>query len=182
MLKSANFVAFLERLTGIDHIVPDPRFYGSGVHVIAEGGFLGVHADFNWSPALKLHRRVNAFVMLNPDWDEDWGGHLEFWNKDMTQCHERIAPHLGRFAVFSTTDFTYHGHPNPLKCPKSRARRSMALYYYTTDRPDNECIESDCTTHNTFTLHKDIKGDCEVCTDPGCNFLPTENNVIKAHS
>jgi 2OG-Fe(II) oxygenase superfamily len=179
VLKSANFVGFLERLTGIEHIVPDPRFYGSGVHVIAKDGYLGVHADFNWNPGLALHRRVNCFVFLNPDWDEEWGGHLEFWNKEMDQCHQRIAPHMGRFAVFSTTDFTYHGHPNPLATPDDRARRSMALYYYTATRPAYECINEDCTGHNTVTLHQDIKGDCHDCHDPNCNALPKKDVVVQ---
>jgi hypothetical protein len=40
--------------------------------------------------------------------------------------------------VFATTDFAYHGHPDPLTCPTDRARRSMALYYYTNGRPASE--------------------------------------------
>jgi hypothetical protein len=26
---------------------------------------------------------------------------------------------------------SYHGHPDPLLCPKNRVRKSIALYYYT---------------------------------------------------
>lgn len=40
--------------------------------------------------------------------------------------------------VFSTTDFSYHGYPDPLQCPPSRTRNSIALYYYTKERPAGE--------------------------------------------
>ena len=47
--------------------------------------------------------------------------------------------------VFATTSTAYHGHPEPLTCPPERARRSMALYYYTNGRPDEEVQEAHST-------------------------------------
>jgi hypothetical protein len=41
-------------------------------------------------------------------------------------------------AIFSTTDFSWHGHPDKLTCPPDRSRKSLALYYYTNGRPDSE--------------------------------------------
>jgi len=40
--------------------------------------------------------------------------------------------------VFGTTDFTFHGHPNPLQCPEGMTRKSLALYYFTNGRPSEE--------------------------------------------
>jgi len=37
-------------------------------------------------------------------------------------------------------DFSYHGHSSPLTCPKGRSRRSVAMYYYTRDRPGENGI------------------------------------------
>jgi len=59
----------------------------------------------------RLHRRVNVFVYLNADWPEHYGGHLELWNRNMTRCHRRIAPTIGRFVAFSSSDYSFHGHP-----------------------------------------------------------------------
>src|SRR4051812_7718561 len=50
------FVDFLERLTGITGLVPDPYLLGGGLHQIEPGGFLDVHADFNVHPRTRLHR------------------------------------------------------------------------------------------------------------------------------
>src|SRR5262249_32533251 len=74
-LNSSAFVRFLEELTGIPHLIPDPYFVGGGLHQIEKGGFLKIHADFNYHDKLKLYRRLNLLVYLNKDWSEDYGGH-----------------------------------------------------------------------------------------------------------
>jgi hypothetical protein len=129
---------FLERLTGIEGLVPDPYFGGAGPHQIVPGGYLAVHADFNWHPKMKLDRRLNLLVYLNKEWREEYGGHLELWNADVTECGQKILPLFNRTVVFSTTDTSFHGHPRPLACPPDRTRKSMSLYYYTNGRPEEE--------------------------------------------
>ncbi len=132
------FIDFLEELTGISGLIPDPHFSGGGLHQIRQGGFLKVHADFNRHARLQLDRRLNVLIYLNKDWDESYGGALELWNEDMTAAERTVAPLFNRLAVFATTSTAYHGHPVALTCPPDRARRSIALYYYTNGRPDDE--------------------------------------------
>lgn len=129
---------FLEQMTGIEGLIPDPYFGGAGPHQILPGGFLKIHADFNWHPILKLDRRLNLLVYLNQDWDEAYGGHLELWDAGMNGCEQKILPLFNRTVVFSTTDFSFHGHPHPLACPPGRSRKSVSLYYYSNGRPDAE--------------------------------------------
>lgn len=136
--NSAPFVNFLEQLTGIEGVITDPHLYGGGLHQIEPGGFLKVHADFNWYDRLKLDRRLNLLLYLNRDWDEAWGGHLELWDAAMTRSEARILPVANRCVIFSTTSDANHGHPDPLRCPADRTRRSMALYYYSNGRPAAE--------------------------------------------
>lgn len=166
-LKSSTFTSFLEQLTAIPDIIADPHFRGSGMHFTASGGNLNIHADFNKYSRFNLDRRVNSFVFLNPDWKEEFGGHLELWSPDMKSCYQRILPTLGRFVVFSSTDFSYHGHPQPLATPSERARRSMALYYYTNGRPANECLNGDCSGSGHSTLFQKPSG-CQLCEDLTC--------------
>lgn len=132
------FIEFLERLTGILGLLPDPHYYGGGLHQIRTGGFLKLHADFNRHRRLNVDRRLNGLLYLNDDWSEEWGGHLELWNTTMSACEQRILPVFNRFVLFTTTDDANHGHPDPLRCPPDRTRRSMALYYYTNGRPEHE--------------------------------------------
>jgi hypothetical protein len=137
-LNGFEMLLFLEALTGIEGLIPDPYFGGGGLHQIESGGFLKIHTDFNVHPKLKLDRRVNMLVYLNRDWREEWGGHLELWNASMTECRQRIAPLFNRTVVFSTTDTSLHGHPRPLTTPTGITRKSVSLYYYTAGRPEEE--------------------------------------------
>jgi Rps23 Pro-64 3,4-dihydroxylase Tpa1-like proline 4-hydroxylase len=77
-------------------------------------------------------------IYLNRNWREEYGGHLELWSRDMKAAERKILPVFGRCVVFSTTDFAYHGHPEPLTCPEGTTRKSLALYYYTNGRPEEE--------------------------------------------
>jgi hypothetical protein len=137
-LNSAALLQFLESLTGIGGLVSDPYFEGGGLHQIERGGFVKIHADFNVHPKLRLERRLNLLIYLNRDWKEEYGGHLELWNHAMTRCEKRILPLFNRCVIFSTTDRAFHGHPEPLTCPAGMTRKSLALFYYSNGRPEEE--------------------------------------------
>lgn len=137
-LNSATFLRFLEVLTGIDGLISDPYFAGGGLHQIERGGYLKIHADFNRHPKFGLERRLNLLLYLNDGWQEEYGGQLELWDKEMTHAVQRILPVFNRCVIFNTTDFSYHGHPEPLTCPEGMTRKSLALYYYSNGRPAAE--------------------------------------------
>lgn len=137
-LNSEPVLTFLEQLTGITGLIADPYYSGGGLHQILPGGHLGIHADFNSHDRLQLDRRLNLLLFLNEDWHEDYGGHLELWRADMSECARRVLPIFGRCVIFSTTDNSLHGHPDPLRCPPGRTRKSLATYYFTAGRPEAE--------------------------------------------
>lgn len=132
--NSGPVLRFLEGLTGISGLIPDPYFSGGGFHEISRGGLLGVHADFRINDKLHLERRLNLLIYLNPGWKEEWGGQLELWDKKMQSCRSKVFPLLNRCVVFSTDADSFHGHPDPLNTPDHIKRRSMALYYYTSSQ------------------------------------------------
>lgn len=131
--NSYPFVHFLETLTGIEGLIPDPHFHGGGLHQILPGGKLDVHADFNYHGGLRLYRRLNALLYLNKGWKPSYNGYLELWNRDMTRCVQSIEPVFNRCVVFNTDSHSHHGHPVPLACPDGVTRKSLAFYYYTRD-------------------------------------------------
>ena len=150
--NSGPFIAFLEALTGIPHLLPDPHLLGGGVHLVGPGGHLGVHADFNWHPALQAHRRLNLLLYLNERWDPAWGGDLELWSTDAARRERSIAPLHNRAVVFDTRSDTFHGHPAPLATPDGIWRRSIAMYYYTTTRPPEQLREPHGTRYKGLHL------------------------------
>jgi len=129
------FVAWLERLTGIKGLRPDPSLEGGGMHQTPSGGHLNIHADFTGHPHHPTwQRRVNVILYLNEGWHDEWGGALELWNRDMTRCVERIAPVFNRVAIFNTDQDSFHGLPDPIRCPADVTRKSLALYYFTDEQ------------------------------------------------
>ncbi|MBI1859962.1 MAG: 2OG-Fe(II) oxygenase [Deltaproteobacteria bacterium] len=136
-MNAPPFLAFLERLTGITGLIADPDLIGGGLHQIVPGGFLGIHADFNYHPKWRWDRRLNVLLFLNEGWQEEFGGHLELWDEKLS-ASKRVLPVFNRMVCFSTTDVSFHGHPEPLCCPSERTRKSLALYYYTKGRPRGE--------------------------------------------
>ncbi len=144
-MNSRPMLEFLEVLTGIPGVIPDPYYIGGGLHQIKPGGKLAVHADFNHHTRLNLERRINVLIYLNKDWKEEYGGHFELWNKEMTAAEQKLLPVFNRCAIFSTTSSSYHGHPDPLRCPPDRTRKSMATYYYSNGRPEEESRDAHST-------------------------------------
>ena len=169
ILNSKPFLMFLEKLTGIENLIPDPHLEGGGLHQILPGGLLKIHADFNKHSKTNLDRRLNLLVYLNKDWKEEYGGHFELWDKNMTTSHVKILPIFNRIAIFSTTSDSFHGHPDPLICPEDRSRKSIALYYYTNGRPDNE-VKEGLEKHSTIFVNR--AGQNEI-------LEYKENNIVK---
>jgi hypothetical protein len=144
-LNSIFFLGFLRELTGIPDLISDPYFDGAGLHETLPGGWLDVHADFNYHGAVFLDRRLNVLIYLNREWHEDWGGCLELWDRELRGCVKRIVPRFNRMVIFNTSDFSYHGHPEPVRCPPGVTRRSLALYYFSNGRPEAERSERHST-------------------------------------
>jgi 2OG-Fe(II) oxygenase superfamily len=156
LMNSQPFLEFLQHLTGIkETLIPDPYLEGGGYHQIKPGGFLKVHVDFHKHRLMNLDRRINVLVYLNEDWKEEYGGNFELWDKDMTKCVAKVAPLFNRLVVFSTTDYSWHGHPDPLTCPPDRSRRSLAMYYYTNGRPNDEISPENRTRITTTFTARD---------------------------
>ena len=133
-LYSEKFLTILSHITNINNLIPDYSLHGGGIHTVKRGGFLKIHSDFNFHSKLKLHRRLNLLLYCNKKWQNSWGGQFEMWDKFMNKCEAKVEPNLGRIVIFETNDLSFHGHPDPLKCPVDTSRKSIALYYYSQDR------------------------------------------------
>jgi Rps23 Pro-64 3,4-dihydroxylase Tpa1-like proline 4-hydroxylase len=130
VLSSPAWLDTLGKITGIDELAADEALDGGGMHIMRAGAHLDVHVDFNVSLETRLHRRLNILVFLNDRWDDDWGGRLELWDKNVQQRHHALLPISNRCAVFRTSELSFHG-VEKICCPEAFARRSFAAYYYT---------------------------------------------------
>ncbi len=140
-LNSGAVMKQMSRLTGIEKLISDPYYTGGGLNCTKRDGLLDVHVDGNWHHAMGIHRRLNVILYLNEVWDPQWGGALELWDDSLSKCVKSIDPVGNRLVIFETHDRTYHGHPNPLRCPPEESRKSLILYYYTAaSRPESQIV------------------------------------------
>ena len=139
------FLEALEKVTGVEGLIPDPYRRGGGLHFTGPGGKLAIHADFNKHFRYQLDRRLNIIIYLNRGWEHTNGGSLELWDQDMRQCCKSILPIFNRMVIFSTSPTSYHGQPEPVVGPPTLLRKSIAMYYYTNGRADSQAEREHAT-------------------------------------
>ena len=151
LVQSAEFLDLIGRITGIPELLYDPWYFGGGTHQNRNGQELDAHVDFNRHPVEKWHRRLNLIVYLNHEWNDAWGGSLEL-HSDPRSADDRITvitPLYNRAVIFETTEWSWHAFPR-IALPVDKqglTRKSVALYFYTKERPSDELADSHSTNN-----------------------------------
>lgn len=151
LIRTREFLDLVGRITGIDGLLYDPWYFGGGTHENRAGQDLDPHVDFNRHPVERWHRRLNLIVYLNHQWDDAWGGSLEL-HSDPRAADDRVTlvtPLYNRAVIFETTEWSWHGFSR-IAPPAERggvSRKSIALYFYTTQRPADELADAHSTIY-----------------------------------
>jgi len=133
-LHSQDFLRILERKFNLKNLLSDWKLFGGGLHESFRGGFLKIHSDFIHMRKSKLKRRLNLLLFLNSNWNENWGGAIELWDKKMISAKKIVPPKINNAVIFRTDFNSNHGFPEPINCPDNVTRKSLALYYYTQEK------------------------------------------------
>jgi len=156
LVKGKPFLDWLSAATGIPDLRYDPWYFGGGTHDNRHGQDLDPHVDFNRHPEDGSHRRLNLIVYLNHEWEDAWGGSLEL-HTDPRAADDRVTlvtPLFNRCVVFETTEWSWHGFSR-IDLPEDRrqlSRKSIALYFYTRERPPEELAP----THSTIYVDRPL--------------------------
>jgi hypothetical protein len=141
-ISSPRFSQEMQRLTGIEGLLYDPEYHGAGTHDNFSGQGMDAHVDFNLHRTTGYHRRFNAIIYLNKEWDEKWGGCLEVhknpWDleNDTTLSY---PPFFNHCVLFETNEYSWHGFERVQKPDgKELSRKSFTIYMYTKERPKEE--------------------------------------------
>lgn len=163
-LNSDEFNNAISQLTGIIGLRwGGESMYGGGTHENIIGAELDPHVDFNYDDRTKEHRRINLLLYLNKEWEEGWGGEFELHsdprdpNKNQIKS---ILPIFNRAVLMETSEKSWHGFPM-IKLPQNKghlSRKSLALYFYTKNRPQEEITGG----HGTFYIQRPLPASFSV--------------------
>ncbi len=133
-LSTPDTVALIEKITGVTQLEADPFLHGGGIHGHANGGKLDMHLDYSIHPLSGKERRFNLIIYLNEHWLPEYGGNLQLWDKDLLRCESQVPALFNSAVLFRTSDISFHGVPDPIKCPPGEMRKSLAVYYVSEPR------------------------------------------------
>ena len=155
-IRTDDFSRFMGKLTGIDDLLYDPEYHGAGTHDNMSGQGMDPHVDFNLHRTTGYHRRINAIIYLNEDWQEEWGGCLQVhknpWDpeNDWTKTY---LPTKNNCVLFETNEISWHGF-EPVRHPTNSniSRKSFTIYMYTKDRP----VAETASKHGTIYVPRPL--------------------------
>ena len=169
LIQSPEFLGKIEAITGISRLLYDPHYTGGGTHENRHGQDLDIHVDFNYHPKTQSHRRLNLILFLSPEWQAEWGGCLELhrdpWGAPEEDEVVTVVPLLNRCVIFETTETSWHGFRR-IAVPDERiSRKSLAIYYYTAERPAEETAAPHGTVYVPWRLPEKLKAGYTLTED-----------------
>ena len=184
LIQTPAFLQLIGQITDIHELQYDPHYFGGGTHENRSGQDLDPHVDFNLHPVTGGHRRLNLIVYLNEQWSDDWGGSLEL-HSDPRRADNQITlvtPLMNRAVIFETTEWSWHGFAriNPPAEHADVSRRSIALYFYTRERPAIERADPHSTIYVDRPLPAHLRAG-HTLSDDDAQILHTAINRRDQH-
>lgn len=128
-LSSNRIIDILRKITNINDLTYDEYLHGAGLHCHPKNGRLNVHLDYEKHPITGKERRLNVIYFLSKNWNKEWKGQNELWDKNASQCITKTDVVFNRAIIFRTNDISWHGLPEKIMCPENYYRKTLAFYY-----------------------------------------------------
>ena len=133
-LQDPRVISIIERITGINHQIPDPSLYAGGLSAMVKGHYLCPHIDNSHDGSRKVYRVLNSLYYVSPNWSIDDGGNLELWDKSVRK-NATIASLFNRLVIMETTPFSWH---SVSEVQTEKIRNCVSNYYFSSVSPTGE--------------------------------------------
>ena len=68
-------------------------------------------------------------------------------NEKGLEVKQAIPPEINTSVIFNTDHKSIHGHPFPMKLPENISRDSIAIYYYSSNKPEDFVLAKNTFWH-----------------------------------
>ena len=128
--QDPRVVGLFEKITGIVGFIPDNHLYAGGISLMSEGCFLNPHLDNSHDKDRELWRGANLLYYVTPDWEQEYGGNLELWDKRPDSMGDKPNEIFSKFnrLAFMVTDHTSWHSVNKVRYPGNRC--CISNYYF----------------------------------------------------
>lgn len=126
--QAAPVVDLIARITGIGELLPDDKLYAGGVSLMAQGHYLNPHLDNSHDLSRANYRALNLLYYVTPDWRDEYGGHLELWDRGPGQPQRTLHSRFNRLVVMQTDERSWH---SVSKVTHAGARCCVSNYYFS---------------------------------------------------
>lgn len=123
-----KIVSLMEQITGHTPLHADPMLYAGGISSMEQGCFLNPHLDNSHNKDRTLWRSLNLLYYISPDWQENFGGHLELWPGGMQKPQTVVESRFNRLVVMQTHHHSLHS-VSPVV--GNAARHCISNYYFS---------------------------------------------------
>jgi len=170
---SPEMLRYLEKITGLKKLIPDP-FYNTDYgyyHIIGSGGVLGSHVDHSRHSSLRIPHVLNLVVYITTGWSEKDGGALCLYDSTGKNIEKRIFSEENRAVIFSCTPTAFHG-VEPISDSCDKRRHSLYFAYYSVDNLSKEGTEG-------FPSIQKAKSNEDENSNYGTYFIVPIKDLIK---
>ena len=131
--QDPRVVTLVGEITGLREIEPDVDLYAGGVSAMPKGNYLKPHLDNSHDKDQQRYRVLNLLYYATPEWQEEYGGSLELWDRGPKGQPRSIPSLFNRLVLMITHRTSWH---SVSEVRHEGVRTCVSNYYFSPISPD----------------------------------------------
>jgi Rps23 Pro-64 3,4-dihydroxylase Tpa1-like proline 4-hydroxylase len=132
--QDPSVVEIIGEITCLKALEPDAELYAGGVSAMVRGSYLKPHLDNSHDSKRQRYRALNLLYYVTPDWQPEFGGSLEVWDRGPSGVPRPFPALFNRLVVMATNRNSWHSVSEIV----GDARRCcVSNYYFSEVSPDD---------------------------------------------
>lgn len=128
--QDEKIVNLIGEICAVEALFPDDMLYAGGLSLMGENQFLNPHLDNSHGAERKRWRVLNLLYYVSPNWQLEYGGHLELWPDGPNGYPVLVESKFNRLIVMATHNTSWH---SVSKVKVAQPRCCISNYYFSTN-------------------------------------------------